>query len=99
ENRTGKCDPLIPCCGDRLSFSLPPCGGGPGWGVRIASDVASASAPHPSPPPRGGRESNHCNAVSHRSSPGRELGGNRSWFEGRSGGSPADRSKLRPPGR
>src|SRR5262249_48449878 len=37
----------IPGCGARLSFSLPPCGGGPGWGVRTAYDVASVRYPPP----------------------------------------------------
>jgi malonyl CoA-acyl carrier protein transacylase/phosphopantetheinyl transferase (holo-ACP synthase) len=38
----------------RESHSLPPCGGGPGW--RVPAAASRCDTPHPSPPPRGGRE-------------------------------------------
>jgi hypothetical protein len=39
--------------GNRLSFSLPPCGGGPGRGETLPE--VEAPTPHPDPPPQGGR--------------------------------------------
>jgi prepilin-type N-terminal cleavage/methylation domain-containing protein len=45
----------------RSSSPLPPCGGGPGWGVRTLSVHGHRlrlvePTPHPNPPPQGGRE-------------------------------------------
>ena len=37
--------------GEGRAFPLPPCGGGPGWGVMPSETVT----PHPGPPPQGGR--------------------------------------------
>jgi hypothetical protein len=48
--------------------SLPPCGGGPGWGVGDALDIRlvpdpEAISPHPIPPPQGGREPDKINGL------------------------------------
>ncbi len=40
--------------GDAADSSLPPCGGGMGWGV--VAGTQSAATPLPNPPPQGGRE-------------------------------------------
>ena len=52
---------VVTCCRSRDFFSLPPCGGGPGWGVGSpailgSSPIARPRPPHPGPPPQAGRE-------------------------------------------
>jgi hypothetical protein len=45
----------------RISSSLPPCRGGPGW--EVTSSRVKASPPHPDPPPQGGRERKNLTSV------------------------------------
>ncbi|GGE83637.1 hypothetical protein GCM10011404_15410 [Sphingomonas prati] len=57
------------------TLALPSTGGRVGWGAQAWDDVTPSHAPHPGPPPGGGREQKVCSVQPHR------FGGQRFGFD------------------